>query len=72
MLLADVIDECLKINPKCIIVTSVERRTADGIDDFVEKMRKSDHVGKVEKILQDEGRDLELYITTSTQSIHKT
>lgn len=72
VLLADVIDECLKINPKCIIVTSVERRTADGIDDFVERMRKSDHVGKVEKILEDEGRDLELYITTSTQSIHKT
>ena len=63
-LLVDVIDECLKTNPKCCVVTSVERRSADGIDDFVEKMKSSEFVGNVEKVLEDKPRKLELYITS--------
>ncbi len=62
-LLVEVIDECLKVNPKCIVVTSVERRTADGIDQFVQRMRESEHVGQVERIMRDDDKDLELYIT---------
>jgi len=62
-LLVEVIDECLKVNPNCIVITSVERRTADGIDLFQERMKESEHVGSVEKIMEDKERDLELYIT---------
>jgi len=63
-LLVEVIDECLKLNPKCLVVTSVERRASDGIDDFVERMRSCEFVGKVERVMEDKGRKLELYITT--------
>jgi hypothetical protein len=62
-LLAEVIDESLKLNPSCYIVTSVERRTADGIDNFIMTMRKSKYVGSVEKVLEDKKKKLELYIT---------
>lgn len=63
-LLAEVIDECLHVNPKCIIYTSVERRRADGIQDFVNRVEKLPHVGKMDKVLEDEKRKLELYVTT--------
>jgi hypothetical protein len=62
--LVEVIDECLKCNPNCIVVTSVERRAADGIDDFVERMKGCDYVSHVEKVMEDKARKLELYITT--------
>jgi hypothetical protein len=62
-LLAEVIDECLKVNPECIVVTSVERRNGDGIDLFKSRMEDSEHVASVEKIMEDKERDLELYIT---------
>lgn len=63
-LLAEVIDECLNVNPKCIIYTSVERRRADGIQDFVARVKELPHVGKMVKVLEDEKRKLELYVTT--------
>ena len=66
-MLVEVIDECLKNNPNCIVVTSVERRTADGIDDFVDAMKSCEFVGSVEKILEDQSRKLELYITKGIQ-----
>lgn len=62
-LLVEVIDESLRVNPKCINVTSVERRNGDGIDQFVERMKQCQHVGSVEKIMEDKERDLQLYIT---------
>mmetsp|Transcript_4268 Transcript_4268/g.6248 ORF Transcript_4268/g.6248 Transcript_4268/m.6248 type:complete len:361 (-) Transcript_4268:379-1461(-) len=65
-LLVEVIDECLKLNPKCCVVTSVERRNSDGIDDFVERMKSCDYVGSVSKVLEDKDRKLELYITKGT------
>lgn len=61
--LVEVIDECLRLNPKCCVVTSVERRTADGIDEFIQAMERSDHVSKVEKVCEDKAKKLELYIT---------
>ena len=62
-LLVEVIDECLKVNPKCLVVTSVERRNADGINLFVERMKESVHVGSVEMVMENKDRDLELYVT---------
>ena len=64
-LLVEVIDECLKLNPKCIVLTSVERRSGDGVDLFVNKLRDAYYctfVSSVELISVDEGRNLELYL----------
>ena len=61
-LLVDVIDECLKINPNCLVITSVERRSADGVDDFLNELLKCDHVHSVEKERVNEILNLELYI----------
>eukprot|EP00571_Detonula_confervacea_P011882 CAMPEP_0172302460 /NCGR_PEP_ID=MMETSP1058-20130122/4158_1 /TAXON_ID=83371 /ORGANISM="Detonula confervacea, Strain CCMP 353" /LENGTH=273 /DNA_ID=CAMNT_0013012943 /DNA_START=54 /DNA_END=872 /DNA_ORIENTATION=+ len=48
-LLNETIDELLKVNPKCVVISSMERRAADGIDNFLEEMRNMEHVGSVEK-----------------------
>jgi hypothetical protein len=47
-LLNETIDELLRVNPRCLVVSSMEKRVADGIDGFLDKMRKMDHVGGVE------------------------
>ena len=66
-LLAEVVDEMLKINPKCIVVSSVERRRADGIDSFVQRMKSCEHVGSVDRVLRDDKLQLEIYVTTGKQ-----
>ena len=66
-LLAEVVDEVLKINPKCIVVSSVERRRADGIDSFVQRMKSCEHVGSVDQVLRDDKLQLEIYVTTGRQ-----
>lgn len=62
-LLVEVIDECLKHNPNCSVVTSVERRNGDGIDNFLDTMKNCEHVRSVEKICENKAKKLELYIT---------
>ena len=47
-LLNETINELLRVNPRCLVVSSIERRLADGIDGFLDEMRKMDHVGGVE------------------------
>ena len=55
-------------NPQCFMVMSVERKTSDGIDDFLERMKGTEYVGKVERVeLEDGGRDLELYLITGVE-----
>uniref|UniRef100_A0A7S0AG38 Calmodulin-lysine N-methyltransferase n=1 Tax=Minutocellus polymorphus TaxID=265543 RepID=A0A7S0AG38_9STRA len=66
-LLVEVIDELLKINPKCVVVSSVERRRADGIDGFVQRMKSCEHVGSVVQVLRDDKLQLEIYVTTGKQ-----
>jgi len=61
--LVEVIDECLKVNPRCLVITSVERRDGDGIDEFVERMEEGESVGCVEKVKAHDGKSLELYVT---------
>ena len=64
-LLNETIDELLKVNPKCVVISSMERRTADGIDLFLEEMRNMEHVGDVEKVWYEEGRKIEIYVTVT-------
>lgn len=53
------------MNPKCIVISSMERRNADGIDDFLEEMRGMANVGEVSKVWSEEGRTrIEIYQTT--------
>jgi hypothetical protein len=47
-LLNETIDELLRVNPQCLAVSSMERRVADGIDQFLDEMRQMDHIGGVE------------------------
>ena len=42
------IDKLLRVNPRCLVVSSIERRVANDIDGFLEDMRKMDHVGGME------------------------
>lgn len=62
-LLNDTIDELLRINPRCIVVSSVERRAADGIDEFLREMRGMENVGGVEKVWSEKRRQIEIYVS---------
>lgn len=62
-LLNETIDELLKVNPQTLVVSSMERRAADGIDLFIEEMKNMEHVGSVEKVYTDDERRIEIYIT---------
>jgi hypothetical protein len=42
------IDELLWVNPRCLVILSMERRVANRIDRFLDEMRKMDHVGGME------------------------
>jgi hypothetical protein len=63
-LLNETIDELLRVNPKCVIVSSMERRgPADGIDLFIKEMKEMEFVGSVERVYCDEKRQIEIYLT---------
>ncbi len=47
-LLNETINELLRVNPRCLVVSSMERRVANGIDGLLDEMRKLDHVGGME------------------------
>lgn len=49
-LLVETIDELMKINPKTVMITSLERRKADGVDKFLDALDKSSNVSKVDRI----------------------
>ena len=51
------------VNPETLIISSMERRQADGIDFFLEEMSSMHYVGSVEKVWAEEGRKIEIYIT---------
>ncbi|KAL7525912.1 hypothetical protein ACHAWF_001561 [Thalassiosira exigua] len=62
-MLNEAIDELLKANPRCLIISSMERRQADGIDEFLKEMKDLEHVGGVEKVWHEVGKKIEIYIT---------
>jgi predicted nicotinamide N-methyase len=61
--LVEVMDEMLRVNPKCLMLTSCERRNADGIPNFLEAMQQSSHVSQVDLVHFDSVNNIELYIT---------
>ena len=62
-LLIEVIDECLKINPDTVVITSCERRNADGIDNFILEMEQSENVQSVELVRPRDSKNIEIYLT---------
>lgn len=62
-LLVEVLDQLLKVNPNSIVLTSVERRSFDGIDHFLEKMDECDHISNTKLIHVDHKNNIELYLT---------
>jgi predicted nicotinamide N-methyase len=58
-LLADTLIQLLQHNPSAIVLTSVERRNADGVDGFLCKLKKS--VAKVERVWSDDVYNIEIY-----------
>lgn len=62
--LNELINELLRVNNQCVVVTSVERRRGDNIDSFLEMMRGMEFVGSVEKVWEDDkGKPIEIYVT---------
>jgi len=61
-LLVVCIDELLRHNPKALVVTSVERRAADGIDQFLEALQESSHVSTINKAWEDADYNIEIYV----------
>ena len=63
-LLNETIDELLRVNPSCLVLSSMERRgAADGIDKFLDEMQTLNHVASVEKVWAEEARNIEIYVT---------
>ena len=64
MPLNETINELLRVNPLCVVITSVERRRGDNIDSFLEMMRGMEFVGNVEQVWKDDERKpVEIYVT---------
>lgn len=47
----------------CVSLTSVERTSADGVENFLRRMEGGELVGSVEKVGEDERNGIELYVT---------
>jgi len=61
--LVDAIDELLFVNPKCLVLSSVERRNGDGIEKFLAAQEVSKNISHVELVHKDEKNNIELYVT---------
>jgi hypothetical protein len=63
--LADTLAELASRNPSCLFITSVERRTADAVEKFLERLERSPHISKVELVLVNEDdvhHKIEIYV----------
>jgi hypothetical protein len=68
MALADTLIALATLSPSTIILTSVERRSADGLDGFLDRLAQSPHIGCTERVLRnddDKHHVIEIYVTRS-------
>lgn len=64
--LADVLAAMAERSPSTLLVTSVERRRCDGVEDFLERLTSSGKVQPIERVLrneEDKHHVIEIYIT---------
>ena len=61
--LVEATDELLRVNPQTIMITSLERRKADGIDNFLVALEQSPNIQKVERLLEFDSKypEVQLY-----------
>jgi predicted nicotinamide N-methyase len=61
--LADVLDEVLRMSPHCLVYTSVERRNADAVDKFLQRLegQSCHHVSRVKLLWTDPKFKIEIY-----------
>jgi hypothetical protein len=59
--LVSVLDTILEQSPDAIVLTSVERRTADGIDSFLQGLENSPHISHVMRVFRDDDYRIEIY-----------
>lgn len=60
--LIDCTEVLLKHNPTALHITSVERRAADGVDKFLNKLQQSPHVSNVDRVFEDAEYQIEIYV----------
>jgi len=58
----ETMDELLRINPKTVVMTCLERRKSDGVDNFLEALRESQHISSVERIVFDKNNFPEVHL----------
>eukprot|EP00934_Nitzschia_sp_Nitz4_P007425 Nitzschia sp. Nitz4//scaffold108_size72880//14748//15632//NITZ4_005808-RA/size72880-processed-gene-0.47-mRNA-1//-1//CDS//3329532648//7415//frame0 len=64
--LADLLGELARLSPRTLLVTSVERRVADGLENFVERLEAIGTVHPLRKVLrndEDPHHIIEIYVT---------
>lgn len=61
-LLVETIDELMQVNPKTAMITSLERRKADGVDKFLDALNKSTNISRVDRIaFESEYPEVQIY-----------
>lgn len=69
--LADILGVMAKKSPNTLLVTSVERRTADGLEDFIHRLEATGNVEPMRQVLRnsdDKHHIIEIYITRGKTS----
>lgn len=64
--LADVLAEISRQSPDTVLISSVERRTADGLENFIERLQATGVVESVQRVLRNEEDPhhiIEVYVT---------
>ena len=70
--LADVLQIMAEVSPSTLLVTAVERRNGDGLEDFLQRLQVSPHVEPVELVLRnddDKHHIIEIYVTRGKKDI---
>mmetsp|Transcript_21582 Transcript_21582/g.31924 ORF Transcript_21582/g.31924 Transcript_21582/m.31924 type:complete len:265 (+) Transcript_21582:104-898(+) len=60
-LLVHELNHVLEKNPKVVVLISVERRNADGIDSFLSELESSPQIKQVERVWNDDDFQIEIY-----------
>jgi len=64
--LADILGSIAKKSPSTLLVTSVERRNADGLENFIQRLEATGHVEPMKQVFrnaEDKHHIIEIYIT---------
>jgi Lysine methyltransferase len=75
MAMADILIELASLSPNTILLTSVERRNADGLDGFLDRLDQSPIIGSTRCVLRnddDKHHVIEIYLTKSAAAIVST